>query len=199
MTDRLAVVASCLDRVEAIGTSGKEQLERAKKEVVEGMSFLARRQKLIKLADRSESGWAVVEEYDADTLADNSDDERKIEKAEKSDGEEVGQVKETAGGEAKRRGCQKRRGRALKGDLTSAPTQDPLCGAQGWRQWGLLYPTNGEWVSFVTDYGMLPLSEGLIRPGRMGSAVFGGKFPNTTAIALRVNFEYDSQGVEPRC
>jgi hypothetical protein len=48
------------------------------------MSFLARRQKLIKLADRSESGWAVVEEYDADALADNSDDERKIEKAEKA-------------------------------------------------------------------------------------------------------------------
>ena len=47
-------------------------------------SFLAHRQKLIKLADRSESGWAVVEEYDADALADNSDDERKIEKAEKA-------------------------------------------------------------------------------------------------------------------
>ena len=84
VTDRLAVVASCLDRVEAIGTSGKEQLERARKEVVEGMSFLARRQKLIKLADRSESGWAVIEDYDADALADNSEDERKIEKAEKA-------------------------------------------------------------------------------------------------------------------
>ena len=75
MTDGLAVVASCLDWVEAIGMSGKEQLEHAKKEVVEGMSFLARRQKLIKLVDRSESGWAVVEEYDADALSDNSDDE----------------------------------------------------------------------------------------------------------------------------
>ena len=42
------------------------------------MSFLARRQKLIKLADHSESGWAIVEEYNADALA---DDERKIEKA----------------------------------------------------------------------------------------------------------------------
>ena len=56
MTDRLAVVASCFDRVEAIGTSGKEQLERAKKEVVESMSFLARREKLMTLADRAESG-----------------------------------------------------------------------------------------------------------------------------------------------
>ena len=44
-------VTDCL-AVESIGTSGREQLERARKEVVEGMSFLARRQKLIKLADR---------------------------------------------------------------------------------------------------------------------------------------------------
>ena len=48
------------------------------------MAFLTHRQKLIKLADRSESGWAVVDEYDADALADNSEDERKIEKAEKA-------------------------------------------------------------------------------------------------------------------
>ena len=41
----------------------------------------------------------------------------------------------------------------------------------------------GEWVSFVKDFGMLPLSEGLIRPGRKGSAFIGGKFTNTTAIA----------------
>ena len=36
--------------------------------------------------------------------------------------------------------------------------------------------------------GMLPLSEGLIRPGRMGSALFGGKFPNTDVIARQVDF-----------
>ena len=45
VTDRLAVVASCLHWVVAIGTSGKEQLERTKREMVEGMSFLTRRQK----------------------------------------------------------------------------------------------------------------------------------------------------------
>ena len=77
------MVASCLDRVEASDASGTEQLERGKKEVVKGMSFLARRQKLTKQTDHSESGWAVVEEYDADALADNLDDECKIEKAEK--------------------------------------------------------------------------------------------------------------------
>ena len=39
---------------------------------------------MIKLADHSESGWAVVEEYDADALTENSDDERRIEKAKKA-------------------------------------------------------------------------------------------------------------------
>ncbi len=43
---------------------------------------LAHRQKLIHLADRSELVWAVVEEYEADELADDSDDEKKIYRAE---------------------------------------------------------------------------------------------------------------------
>ena len=52
--ERLEVAASYLDRVEA--ASGKDQLDLANKEIAEGTSFLARRQKLIKLADRSELG-----------------------------------------------------------------------------------------------------------------------------------------------
>ena len=63
--------------------------------------------------------------------------------------------------------------------------------------WPLLCPTGGEWASFGVDYGTLPLSEELIRPGRTGSALFGGKFPNTAVIALRVDFEYSSQKGEP--
>ena len=62
VVDRLAVVSSCLDRVEAANAGGREQLEYARKEMAEGMAFLDHSQKLIKLADRSESGWAVVEE-----------------------------------------------------------------------------------------------------------------------------------------
>ena len=41
-------------------------------------------QKLIKIADRSELGWAVLNEYTANELAKNSDDEKLIEKAEKA-------------------------------------------------------------------------------------------------------------------
>ena len=39
-------------------------------------------QKLIKIADRSECGWSTVEEYVEDELADNSDYEKRLIRAE---------------------------------------------------------------------------------------------------------------------
>ena len=43
--------------------------------------LIERRQKLIKLADKSEAGWLAVDEYESDELADDSADERRIRKA----------------------------------------------------------------------------------------------------------------------
>ena len=57
-------------------------LDNAKRAVDEGPRLISERQKLIKIADRSEYGWGVVAEYQADGLASGSDDERKLEKAE---------------------------------------------------------------------------------------------------------------------
>ena len=37
---------------------------------------------MIKLADRSEAGWLVVEEYESDELAEDSEDDKKIRRAE---------------------------------------------------------------------------------------------------------------------
>ena len=48
------------------------------------MELLSRRKKLIKLADRSEAGWALLEEYVEDDLAEDFEDERRIEKAERA-------------------------------------------------------------------------------------------------------------------
>ena len=45
------------------------------------MRLLKLRQKAIRLADCSEFGWSLVAEYDTNDLADDSDDERKAEKA----------------------------------------------------------------------------------------------------------------------
>lgn len=39
------------------------------------------RQKMIRMADRSEFGWMVVNEYETDELADDEEDERRIAKA----------------------------------------------------------------------------------------------------------------------
>ena len=43
----------------------------------------AKRTKLIKLADRSEAGWGVVKFYQTDRIADDSEDEKRINSAEK--------------------------------------------------------------------------------------------------------------------
>ena len=50
----------------------------------EGKFLVAQCQKHIKLADRSEHGWKVVQEYELDVLADNSDDEKRITKTGKA-------------------------------------------------------------------------------------------------------------------
>ena len=47
-----------------------KKLDKAKKELEEGKRLLTENQKLIKLADRSECGWAMVSAYVTDALAD---------------------------------------------------------------------------------------------------------------------------------
>jgi len=59
-------------------------LSQAAAAIEEGSCLIKPRQKAICMADRLEFGWSVVTEYDTDELADNSDDECKIEKAEKA-------------------------------------------------------------------------------------------------------------------
>jgi hypothetical protein len=58
-------------------------IAKAKEELSEGISLLNNRQKIIKLADKSEFGWATVQEYIDDELADDEADASKIKKAEK--------------------------------------------------------------------------------------------------------------------
>ena len=72
--DHLLAIVNCLtqkcpDSAKAL-TSANQALEAIQK-----------RQKLIKLADKSKAGWLAVEECESDELADNSDDEKRIKKA----------------------------------------------------------------------------------------------------------------------
>ena len=57
-------------------------IEKARAAVQEGEKLIDVRQKNIKIADRSEHGWATVAEYEEDELADNSDDEKRLFRAE---------------------------------------------------------------------------------------------------------------------
>jgi hypothetical protein len=62
----------------SVVVSGK----RALSEIDLAMESITRRNKLIKLADMSDVGWAAVSEYEAHQLADDSEDEKRIFKAE---------------------------------------------------------------------------------------------------------------------
>ena len=52
--------------------------------IEENLAFIQDRQKLIKLANHSDTGWLMVAEYQDDELAEDTDDEKRIEKAERS-------------------------------------------------------------------------------------------------------------------
>ena len=61
----------------------KAALRKIKDALSEGRQLIAHRQKLLKLADRLEYGWKVVDQYE-DELADDSEDEKRISKVEQA-------------------------------------------------------------------------------------------------------------------
>ena len=68
----------CCSKALEIGNIGK-----ANEELNEGISLLTNRQKMIKLADKSEFRFPSVQEYVCDDLADDEADAAKMKKAEK--------------------------------------------------------------------------------------------------------------------
>lgn len=67
---------------EAEASLRENMRDEALEKISQGMQILEHRQKLIKLADSSELGWRTVEEYETSNLADDSDDEKRMIKAE---------------------------------------------------------------------------------------------------------------------
>ena len=82
--DKLEAAVSGIEKAIADPGNGETSLEKTVEILNEGKSLLATRQKHIRIADRSEHGWNTVMEYEADELASDSDDEKKLEKAEKA-------------------------------------------------------------------------------------------------------------------
>ena len=54
----------------------KAAFKRTENHLDEGIKAITKRQKHIKVADRSDYGWATVQAYDTDDLASGSDDEK---------------------------------------------------------------------------------------------------------------------------
>ena len=71
--------AAVLDKVdEAIDFLNREDIAKTQESLKQGRNLILKRQKLIRLADREECGWDVVQEYLSDELASDSDDEKHI-------------------------------------------------------------------------------------------------------------------------
>ena len=68
-----------MDRVkEALASN---DIQKAAMRLEKGTLLVTKRIKTIKLADREELGWRVIQHYESDALADDSEDEKMIEKA----------------------------------------------------------------------------------------------------------------------
>ena len=66
---------------DALSQNTAESVVLTKTRVSKGIDILNHKQKLIKLADSSELGWKVVQEYESHPLADDSDDEKRMYRA----------------------------------------------------------------------------------------------------------------------
>ena len=73
-----------LDKLDEASDALKQKsYEKVKVALESGTELVSKRVKAIKLADKSECGWATVNEYLSDELASDSDDEKKIYRAER--------------------------------------------------------------------------------------------------------------------
>ena len=79
--DHVQAAKKQLDNITATDDSSQRALEYAKAELQQGEEEICVRQKHHRISDRSD--WGVVAEYEADELADNSDDEKRLYRAQK--------------------------------------------------------------------------------------------------------------------
>ena len=76
-----AELDAIFESIEVESESIEPNLSQIKKLSKEGRQRIRKRQKLIKIADKSRDGWQVVAEYESDELASGSEDEKRLKKA----------------------------------------------------------------------------------------------------------------------
>ncbi|XP_045178604.2 uncharacterized protein LOC123538512 [Mercenaria mercenaria] len=67
---------------QASGSLSSQKVDEAKENIIKALDMIKKRQKLVQLADSSELGWRMVAEYETNPIASDSDDEKKMYKAE---------------------------------------------------------------------------------------------------------------------
>ena len=82
--DRVETASGLLVKIKPADERDTALMEAASEELEAGSKALLARQKLIRMADRSELGWQVVNAYESDELASGDEDAKRIEKAEKA-------------------------------------------------------------------------------------------------------------------
>lgn len=65
-------------KIEPLSVAKKKMLDKLRAELHKGSQEIAAGQKLIKVEERSELGWAVVKAYESEELAENSEDEKRF-------------------------------------------------------------------------------------------------------------------------
>ena len=102
--EHLQAALSCFSEDEfgdwQLNMGGRLAVNKVASELKNAVNLVAQRQKLIRLADRSELGWAVVPHYLADPLASDEDDEKRMKTAGKAAAaERAKQQQKTASGD----------------------------------------------------------------------------------------------------
>ena len=77
MKDQIVATAKQLELVNLPEGPQREAIDKAKEELKQGLDMIAARQKRIKVADRSDYGWATINEYEQDQLAADEEEARK--------------------------------------------------------------------------------------------------------------------------
>ena len=78
-------------------------VEKAKSLLEEGEKLIVEWQKHIRITDRSDNGWATVEEHVEDELADNSDDKKRLSRADARAGKKLKSAAQKGGNNAIRK------------------------------------------------------------------------------------------------
>ena len=75
-----AAIDSFLESIESENQQSQPSSDRIRSLAQDARELLRKRQKLIKIADKSRDGWQVVAEYESDELASGSEDEKRLKK-----------------------------------------------------------------------------------------------------------------------